>query len=49
MAKSGKDYELRIKIIGNADSTLSRAIKKTTREIDAAEASLRGMDAAGTA
>ena len=49
MAKSGKDYELRIKIVGNADSTLSRAIKKTTREIDAAEASLRGMDAAGTA
>ena len=49
MAKSGKDYELRIKIIGNADSSLSRAIKKTTREIDAAEASLEGMDAAGTA
>ena len=49
MAKNGKDYELRIKITGNTDSSLSRALKKTEREIQAAEASMEGLDAAATA
>lgn len=49
MAKNGKDYELRIKITGNTDSSLSRALKKTEREIQAAEASMEGLDAAANA